>query len=328
MGLYDYKKRELSYSLEPISDSSGYKVYDLHFDSPAKNGVVESDTVRAIAYLHDEPTGKTPIIFVHGIGMSEVRFKIYSPLIEEFVKHGFDLIMIILPYHYIRTPKDEGSGSRLLEFNADDTFDFFYKSVVEIRSLLDVLDQMGREKRSYYLCGVSLGAMISSLVMGVEGRISKGVLLISGGNWEKVHWGGVMRFVLNGQCSDEGTSREICHKYYSQFPEFLEEFKKNEESGVNRAVKRCFLCDPLIYAHKIDPKRVLMINALFDGFFSRSSTLDLWKAFGRPELHWLLTTHSTTLSRKRKIAKLVLDFLNRDGESPFGVQALRMPNKR
>jgi len=312
MGLYDYEKREINYLSEPVSELSGYKIYDLSFDSPAKNGVVESDTVRTIAYLHNEPTGKPTIVFVHGIGMSETRLKIYSPLVGELVGHGFDLVMIILPYHYTRTPKGEGSGSRMLGFNADDTFDFFYKSVVEVRALLDVLDQIGGGDRSYYLCGVSLGAIVSSLVMGVETRISKVVLLIGGGNWEKIHWGGVMRFVLNGKCSDGGSNRKICHSYYSRFPEFLTEFKRNEESGVNKAAKKCFLCDPLIFAHKIDSQRVLMINALFDGYFSRSSTLDLWNALGKPKLHWLMTTHSAALSRKKKIVKLILDFLNKE----------------
>lgn len=314
MGLYDYKKSVISYTLKPISNSPGYKIYDLSFDSPAKNGVAESDIVKAMAYLHDDPTNKPPIIFVHGIGMSESRIKLYTPLAERFVVNGFDLIMMVLPYHYTRTPKGESSGSRLLGFGADETFDFFYKSVVEVRSLLDLLGQIGRGNGSYYICGVSLGSVISSLVMGVDDRISKGILLIGGGNWEKIHWGGALRFVLNGYCSDEGTSKKICHQYYSQFPEFLDEFKKGEEAGIKKAVKKCFLCDPLIYGHRINPKKLLMINARFDGFFSRASTLDLWNALGRPRLHWLCTTHSATLFRRKKIAKLVLNFLNSSQE--------------
>ena len=313
MGLYDYEKQEIDYILKSVSELSGYKIYDLSFDSPVKNGVVESDTVQAVAYLHNESTGKPPIIFVHGVGMDGNRFKVYSLLAEELVGNGFDLVMIILPYHYTRTPKSEGSGSRLLGFNADDTFNFFYKSVIEVRALLEVLESIGRGNGSYYIFGISLGAMISSLVMGVETRVSRGIFLIGGGNWEEIHWGGVMRFVLNGLCSDEGTNRKICHKYYSRFPEFLKEFKKDEETGINGAVKKCFLCDPLIYAHKIDPNRVLMINALFDGYFSRKSTLGLWNALGRPKLCWLMTTHSGALFRKKKIIKLVLDFLDSDG---------------
>ncbi|MCE5329793.1 hypothetical protein LLG07_05630, partial [bacterium] len=116
--------------------------------------------------------------------------------------------------------------------------------------------------------------------------------------------------------------REKCHQYYLNFPKFLEKLIKINPDKLttslsdnlelnNLCTKKCYLCDPLIFTHKIDPKKVLMINSNIDHFFSKKSTICLWEGLGKPEIHWYNYPHLSNILNKRKIFKTVEEFINK-----------------
>ncbi|MDZ7836647.1 MAG: hypothetical protein U5N58_01195 [Actinomycetota bacterium] len=74
-------------------------------------------------------------------------------------------------------------------------------------------------------------------------------------------------------------------------------------------VKMCFLCDPLAFAHRLDPEQILMINARFDFYFSRKSTLMLHKELGQPEIHWMANFHSSKIIADSRVVNKIFFFL-------------------
>lgn len=343
MYLYHYDPEITGYDLKEINRKNDFiKEYRLTYDSPYRTGIKINDKVHSQLFLNINDTKKNindlssssnnnnrsndVLILVHGFLTSEIKLKKYYSFIDKMNSANISCAFINLPFHLNRTPEGEKSGNRLINFDDVETLYFFHQSVVDIKKLIDIL----KEKWNFnniYICGISLGSMVSVVTMANDNRISKGVLLIGGGNWEEIHWKGVLKFALKGNCIYEDkkyknkTRREACGEIYSGFPKFLEKFKKVENEKIKidpeglsdlKEVtgKMCFLCDPLTFAHKINPRNVLMINSRYDFFFSKTSTNQLWEELGRPEIHWLNKLHTSKILTNEKIAMKIKIFLS------------------
>jgi len=345
MILYNYEDKKIKYNLEKTSNKNNYiKEYRLTYNSPYQTGIEINDRVYAKLFLNknvakgsidnlSDDTYKIKndiIIFVHGFSTSKRKLENYYHFINKINLSNLSCAFIDLPFHLNRTPEGEKSGERLIYFDDVKTLLFFHQCVVDIKKLIDILSVI-IAVRNIYICGISLGSMISLITMANEDRIDKGVFLIGGGNWEEIHWKGFLRFILRGNCIYENkkyknkTRRKACKEFYSNFPVFLKKIKelkyKNLKMDLSNSpelkepelkevtTKMCFLCDPLTFAHKIKPEKVLMINSKFDFYFSKTSTLQLWEELGRPKIYWLNKLHSSKILTDEKIIAEVKNFL-------------------
>ncbi|MCL4415158.1 MAG: alpha/beta hydrolase [Actinobacteria bacterium] len=297
----------------------GFKKYILEYDSPYRTGIKENDSVYAELFL-----GKNDklLVFVHGFAANQKKIVNYNSFIYNLVNKGFNCAFINLPFHLNRAPGVELSGQRLISYDDKETLLFFHQSVVDIRKLIDIsLDLLPLKK--IIICGVSLGTMVSVISMSCDSRISKGIFLIGGGNWNEIHWKGFLRFLLKGNCSQEGfITKEKCSQYYTRFPDFLKDFKEikiedltwdleNYPELKQKVQKMCFLCDPVAFANKINPENVLMINSRFDHYFSKKSTKELWEALGKPRIYWFNRLHTSKLILNPRIFEKIYEFITR-----------------
>ncbi len=265
------------------------------------------------------------LVFVHGFSTNENKLINYYRFIEKITDNNTICLFINLPFHLDRTPGNESSGKRLVFYDDKDTLYFFHQCVVDIRKALDIAEELICPAETD-ICGISLGAMVSVIVKALEKRIRKAVLLLGGGYWEDIHWKGILRFILRGNCADSGTiSRNKCHEYYSNYFDFLENFKKDENKtfftdlsetllSENNPVyrlctKKCYLCDPLTFGHMINPESVIMINSNIDHFFTRKSSNLLWKELGKPQIYWLNYPHFSSILNIEKVYKIISGFL-------------------
>ena len=329
MELYRYKKTLVdnsSYTMSSPTKINGLIRYDLSFPSPVNTAIKNNDTVHAQIFQKQndasvqlESAGDI-LILIHGFAAKEKGLDSYHTFIASMAKRGITIIFINLPYHLKRTPQGESSGQKLIAFNDIQTLEFFHQAVVDIRRLLDISEKIF-DHPNIYLCGVSMGCMVSNIVLAFEGRINSAALLLGGGNWEEVHWKGTLRYVLNGDCSKDSINKKRveCRETYKDFPHFLEELKKTNKNSLSTELddlkdlkevtpKSCFLCDPMAFGHMVNPDRVLMINSRFDLYFSRRSSKYLWKELGKPQIKWVNIFHSSKILEKKKIINLVYDF--------------------
>ena len=296
--------------------------YSLTFKSSYVTGSSRNDTVYSEVFMNQNR--KAPLlILLHGLGSRKSSLHNYYCLIEHVLKSGLNCIFFNLPFHLNRTPDGETSGERNLYFDDIDTLHFYHQAVVDIRRLLDITTGIFEFQKNA-ICGISLGSMIAAITLAVDKRLSRGILVLSGGNWHQIHWNSTLHYLLKGNClKNEGDviNKEKCRDIYQGYPDFLIEFKKlanpetidlqlsSMESLRNKTLKKCFLCDPLTYAHLIDPEKIIMLNSRFDHFFNRKSTELLWNELGKPEIYWFNSPHTSRLICRRRARKIITDFI-------------------
>jgi len=273
-------------------------------------------------YLKDYKKDIPILFFLHGFSTKNDKLKNYYKFIENILELDMACLFINLPFHLNRKPVNETSGSRIIYFDDADTLLFFHQCVVDVRKAVDIIEKIISPKE-INICGISLGSIVSVISMAVDKRINKGILLVGGGSWEEIHWKGISRFILKGNCAGvETISRNKCGIFYSNFPKFLEKAKSlnsdnflieiNDNENLQKlCTKKCYLCDPLLFAGKIDSRKVLMLNSRLDHYFSKKSSVMLWEELGRPEIHWFNYLHFSRILNKKLILKNIAIFLKR-----------------
>ena len=352
MILYDYSKEDTEFKISPLDlkdkiNNDSLLAYSLSFKSPYGSNSEINDNVYAELFFKKEfftksPDEKSPgskkseeeyfkyynknipiLIFLHGFSTKNEKLDNYYKFINNILGFGMSCLFINLPFHLNRKPSGETSGSRIIYFDDTDTLLFFHQCVVDIRKAIDIIEKT-ISPEEINICGISLGSIVSVISMAVDKRINKGVLLVGGGNWEEIHWGGISRFILKGNCAgSEIVSRKKCGIFYSNFPEFLEKAKSldpgsftieiNDNENLKKlCTKKCYLCDPMLFAHKINPQKVLMLNSRMDHYFSKKSSRMLWEELGKPEIHWFNYLHFSGILNKKLILKNIALFLKKN----------------
>ena len=324
-------KHDTTYNSNCKIKGSGLK-YTVRFDSPFKTGIAENDLVYGEVFLNEHghngnhfKESKNPniILLLHGFASRPGRLGNYYSFIKDMNSSGFAVAFMHQPYHLMRTPENEKSGHRLIYFNDIQTLDFYNQAVLDARKFIDIL-QKDFNFSQISLCGFSLGSMVSTIIAAIDKRIARTVLVMGGGNWYRIHWQSMLSFVLKGNCVDGGkVSRKKCKNFYKDFPEFKKAFIKNVDLSKKntgdfekliqfkeKPAKACFLCDPLIFAPLLDPRKVLMINSRLDHYFPRKSVLELWESIGRPKIYWLNRFHSSKVLSIPKITGLIKDYIS------------------
>jgi len=246
-------------------------------------------------------------ILLHGMGdysVTPCKF-----LARALAKRGIACFILYLVFHSSRMPQTV--QNRLPNLTSEEWFDGYRSSVIEIRQVIDwASDKAEIKHEQIAVLGISLGGFISSIAMGVDNRIKAGVFLVTGGNAEVITWKSrADNFRKDALCTEEE-----CHRIHEHYPQYLAEIAKK---GLENAtpLKQCFLTDTLTFAHHLQNRPVLMINALWDKYIPREATLEFWEAVGKSDIVWLPATHITIWLWYPFISRRIAAFLNQN----FGV---------
>jgi dienelactone hydrolase len=232
-------------------DRDGYTIQKLQF----KHHV-------AFLYVPDR-IQTAPVIIIHPITSGEYFTK---QMAHFFAQAGF----ICLRY--------KSHGHLMLAKNSDDPlarFETLLKNdVMDAMEGIDWLDtQSYVDHNRIGIIGVSMGAIISSVVSGADPRIRAGVFILGGGDLAGILFS-----------STEPTVVSLRDRIEEE-----EDFTPKElRAEVERRLRNV---DPLTYAGRLDPTRILMIDAYFDHVIRRKYAMALWKAAGEPSMVMLPTGH-------------------------------------
>jgi len=344
MELYNYYNNMHDFEIKAadFNNKDNILKFVLSFKSPYESSLETNDNVYTELFLREDfftlPVKSSKdltsayfkffnkeipfLIFLHGFSTKNEKLNNYYNFINKILNDDIACLFVNLPFHLNRKPSNETSGGRLIYYDDMDTLLFFHQCVVDVRKSIDVIKNI-LSPEEVNICGISLGSIVSIITMAVEDRINKGIFIVGGGNWEEIHWKGILKFILKGNCAGgDIITREKCHQYYLNFPEFLKKVKSvspgkftTEVSEIselrNLCTKKCYLCDPLTFAHRINPQKVLMINSKIDHYFSRKSTSMLWEELGKPEIHWYNYPHFSTILNKRRIFQDISGFIRK-----------------
>jgi hypothetical protein len=221
---------------------------------------------------------------------------------RELAQSGWDAFLFHLPYHLRRTPKGRRSGEEFFSKDLIKTQQAFRQAILDARRMADILEGDGYRIGGF---GLSMGAILLNLLMGVDKRFEAGVSIVGGGDLNTIlrkGWMGkwvVREPRLNGERWDD-------HEIRKEYKDFLSRIDGNGD--IPEPSREWFLIDPLTFAHRNQPRKVLFFNALFDTIIPRSSVVKLAKRLGAPKPYWLPTEHFSILLFKPYLMKKSLEF--------------------
>lgn len=303
---YSYDNPFVNLRLEKTTSRwSRYKV-DFYTAHPTR--YPENNTVRG-EYFQPKGIDKAPLaILVHGLGdQSIIPCRL---LAHTLVKRGIACFILYLVFHSSRMPQT--IRKRAPALTSEEWFEGYQNSVIEMRQVLDLAGERKEINiKEVAVIGISLGGFVSAIAMGVDERIKAGVFIVCGGNSEVITWGSKSDIFRKGSICTEAE----CHRIHSCYPQYLAEVA---EKGVENVTptKQCFLTDTMTFAHCLQGRPVLMVNALWDKYIPREATLGFWEASGKPVITWLPAGHASLWLWYPLISRRITSFLS----STFGMQ--------
>ncbi len=257
---------------------------------------------------------KGTLLFIHGLGRYNLDYLKYFP--KSFQKHGYSSALMILPYHFDRTPSGFKSGELFLN-TTDNTLlrSRFEHAVVDaLTSLYYLKDQFGEP---IYLMGYSFGGMIATIAASFYEDLKALSLVVTGGNFYHITWSSVVTKVFRVQYEkNKECNPEICKKLHGKdFYNYMERLS-SPALPLNSAPIACYEYDPLVFA-KFVKAPVIFFTALFDFFIPFKSSNELYKHLGsRIKNRYILPAgHITSFLIWRKfILKKSLKFFERVSE--------------
>lgn len=221
----------------------------------------------------------------------------YAVMVLPQISHGYDFAQLIASYfasngvnaYYIEAPlrgprRPHGKSMDMLLEDLNVLKLMFNQAVTEARGIVDIVS---REKEKIGICGVSLGAMYSSIVYCLDERISSASLVLGGGNLAGMIFDSEDRFakILRAKLISSGITLRTLR----------EELKSIE---------------PCNYT---DPERsgnILMINASRDKYVLSPHAQELIEAWGNPQQHTISSGHiSATVSALELLPRLLEHYM-------------------
>lgn len=283
MNPYTYANDKNSFKTQLKEATSRWERYTVEFPTAHPDGYARNNIVRG-EYLFPCNDGAVPLaILVHGMGdRSVIPCKL---LARTLAKRGIASFILYLVFHESRIP--ETIKGRFPRLTADEWFESYQISVTDIRKVIDWANTRSEiDNERVAVAGISFGGFVSAIAMAIDKRIKAGVLVVSGGNTEKMtrH-----SFILKRQYHNNAAEYSKNQERYRQY---LDEVEKKGFENVN-AAKQSYLTDPMTFASQLRGRPVLMLNALWDEMIPRVAAIDFWWESGKPPIVWLPATHAT-----------------------------------
>ena len=270
------------FSISPEHGNGRWLRSSVTFSSPLTTPYPGMNTASGEYYQPKTDVDAPLVILLHGWGdHSAIPCRW---LARGLAGKGFGAFLLRLPTHTSRFPPE--LRERAHDLTMEEWLTMYRVGVSDLRRVTDWASAAGRGGRPVAVIGLSLGGFMASIAMGIDERITAGVLLVTGGNSEKImQMGRLARFRHLRQRDSEYRQGQ---KEYRQFRQEV------MARGLDAVVppKLSYLIDPLTYAHLLRNRPLLMVNARWDEFVPREAALDLWQECGRCAISWFASNHT------------------------------------
>jgi len=313
--IYDYERKDFVVKKTRVLENKSFKKYKFEFKSFIQTQYPEANRVIGYFFEPNRKVNDRILLFLHGMGDRNLSPLSWFP--QKFAESGIASYLLILPYHFERTPKGMKSGKKFLLDDMDDTIKDFRQAVIDLRASMDFL---AREYNAsdFSIMGFSFGGMIGTITMAVDERIKNGVFVVTGGNFLYITWRSLAtkmlrkKYEIESSYSIYGCTVQKCIEVHKNYPEYINKLKTTKDLDTVPYVKGCYLFDPLTFAHFLKNKKVVLYNALLDEIIPRIAADLLWEEMGKPERHWLFADHITSVFYRRQILKRGLKLVTED----------------
>ena len=233
--------------------------------SAAPSGFPSVDTITIVFYPAASSAQPAPAVIALPPSGGSARDPIMRRLAWHLAAQGIACAVMDLPYHGYRKRPGVAPAAPYLEGSVRSSVQALGQAASDVRTVTDWLaTQPGINPRQLGIVGISLGAIVAHLAMGKDDRLTAGVAVLGGGDLPDL--------------SQKSALVRLLRRLYSQplDPATL--------GGLS-------VVDPLTYAGRNRPRRVLMIEAARDQLVPPRDSTELWEALGRPPIQWLDVNH-------------------------------------
>ena len=257
---------------EPFDRTASHDIVRFKFRSSGRNGHPEN--IVEGQYFRSQAAGRKPLVVVMPIwGTSS-----YPPakISQGYARRTRDAHVIwiygdapVFPWAALRSvPTEEGFVAM-----AHDSVERYRTAVVDMRRLVDwAAAQPEIDASRIAFVGFSMSALVTATLLANEPRISGGVLMMGAANFADV-------FTICGN-----RAGEVRNHVLRSFGWTIDRYHEFFETLFAPA-------DPVRFAGRYAPARILMIDAMFDDCMPESSRAALWEITGHPRRVTFLYRH-------------------------------------
>ena len=175
----------------------------------------------------------------------------------------------VFPWSELRSAPSEEAFRAL----ARDSAERYRTAVIDMRRLVDwATTQPDIDASRIAFVGFSMSALVTATLLANEPRISAGVLMMGAANFADV-------FSVCGNRAGE-VRRHVLNSFGWTLDQYRAFFKELFDPA-----------DPMRFAGRYDPDRILMIDAMFDDCMPESDRAALWEITGHPKRVTFLYKH-------------------------------------
>ncbi len=252
---FDYTPLAEDPEIVKITDKGAYEVRKLHFPTHT-------------AYFYD-PKRPIPAPGVVVLPISNGNYHA-DQMASYFASHGFACLRFKTRKEILGASKDEEPLNAF-----ENNLRAYVTDILQGIDWLSAHPKVDADRLG--LVGISLGALTGSIVSGLDPRIKASVYMLGGGDLTGI--------LLSSKEKSVRRIRESLKKREGITPQEIQQI-------INTRLRPL---EPLIYADRQDPSRILMINALLDQVIKRKYTRALWKAYGKPSMIEVPTGHYSSM---------------------------------
>jgi dienelactone hydrolase len=263
----------------------GERGYVLTFPSAVTGTTTENDTVTCKVWM---PKGEAPqprpgVVLLHYL---RGTFKPMEEAARYFAAKGCVAVLLYMPHYGPRSSAEPGKRRHMISDDVAGTVANFRQAVLDIRRAGDWLrSRKDVDPNRVGLFGVSMGAVVGSLVAGVDARFTRSVFVVGGGDLPAI--------VMHESRETKEMRRRLLDGGWTA--------EKLKEALAP--------IEPLGVAGRIDPSNVLMVNATADQVVPKECTEKLRAAMGGPRLVWIKADHYSIALALSQILKDAVEFL-------------------
>ncbi len=306
---------DFSYSKKAINSTSGYIFKGKHYrcsyvryPSPYRKPAAGTEIVELYHFIPRSEV-RASVIILQGLGSANVKFLIW--LGTHLASSGVNAALLILPGNYTRVEDGSVSGSSYLKPPLRDMYRFWEHAVVDTFSVIDMLQQADLWKENNCLLGYCLGGMVGTIAAAMDRRIAQTVLMTTGGHFPQIlHESKITRFVRKGFTKDACLEYDIDNreKLYRIYDEQLPLVRTMTLTKLLRSntIHPLFRIDPLAYAHLLDKKSTVFIDALFDRILPAKSRWILYREMKGATRYLVPLGHVSWLPFEYILARYIL----------------------
>lgn len=265
-GPYMQDRQPVEMRLNPAGTRKNYRVETFSFAASGDNGQA-GNRVSGRLYRGSKSAVRPVIIVLPVWGISEYPSKKFTGDLLRHSKGAIDIMLVagenyLIDWEALRDAKTEASFRGL----AHEAGARIQDMVIDVRRMVDwLVEQPQTDRDNIAVIGFSLSAVVASLVLQHERRLSAGVVVMGGSDPAEI-------FTVCG--GKPGMVREAMMQ---RFGYSLEAYQRLFEQALAGG-------DSRDYGGRIaDPSRVLFIESAYDDCMTQASRDGLWEALGRPE---------------------------------------------